>query len=165
VERSIDKINWKAVGKVMAAGNSQIVLNYNFIDNNVNAGTQPDLIVYYRLKMIDRDDSFEYSPIESVIFGNGRDALPEAGELLVFPNPASEGIHVEWDANQVDQPTALEFYDVSGKLIFSDKVGDQTSEHYVDFTKTNIEAGLCLMRVMSGDKAIQYKQIVVGKNH
>jgi hypothetical protein len=115
--------------------------------------------------MVDLDGAFEYSPIESVNFGNGRDVVPEENEFLVYPNPASEGIHVEWDANQLDQPTALEFYDVSGKLIFSEKVEDQTSQHYVDFTKTNIETGLCLMRVMSGDKAIQFKQIVVGKNH
>lgn len=168
IERSFDKINWQPVGKVNAAGNSQLILNYQFTDKNVTNGiTSGNVTAYYRLKMVDLDGSFKYSPIQSVNFGKLGDEsiVANEGEFIVYPNPASEGVHVEWDANQVDQPTLLEFYDVSGKLIFSEKVEDQTSQLYVDFTKTNIEAGLCLMRVMSGDKPIQFKQIVVGKNH
>jgi len=112
------------------------------------------------------DGSYEYSPIESVKFGNSsRDVVDNTADFFVYPNPASEGIHVEWDADQVKQPTSLEFYDLSGKLVYTEKVEDQTDQHYVDFTKTNIQSGLVLMRVMSGDESINYKQIVVGKDH
>jgi len=165
VERSYDKITWKTAGQVKAGGNSQIVLNFNFLDNDVYDGKSSSQIAYYRLKMVDLDNSFEYSPIESVNFGKASDAIVTNHEFVVYPNPASEGIHVQWDAAQPDQPTSLEFYDVSGKLIYTEKVDDQTNQQYVDFTKTNIQTGLCLMRVMSGDKAIEYKQIVVGQNH
>jgi len=165
IERSYDKITWKNAGQVKAAGSSQIILNYSFLDKNVYNGTASDVTVYYRLKMVDLDNSFEYSPIESVHFGNGRDAIVNGNEFLVYPNPASEGVHIEWDADQPDQPTSFEFYDLSGKLIYTQKVEDQTNEQYVDFTKTNIQTGLCLMRVMSGDKSIEHKQIVVGQNH
>ncbi len=165
IERSTDKINWKTIGNVNAAGNSQIVLNYQYLDKNVNLGSQANAIIYYRLKMVDLDGTFEYSPIESVNFENGRDVVAEDNTFLVYPNPATEGIHVEWSSSLVDQPTQLEFYDISGKLVHVEKVGDQTNEQYVDFTKANIQSGLCLMRVMSGDKPIQYKQIVVGQDH
>jgi len=166
IQRSTDKIEWSNAGKVNAAGNSQIILNYQFVDENVYNGKDANLKVYYRLMMTDLDGSFKISPVRDVQFGNPNSStLLSSYEFLVYPNPASEGIHVEWDANQLDQPTSLEFYDVSGKLIYTEKVEDQTNQHYVDFNQTNIQTGLCLMRVMSGDKAIEYKQIVVGQNH
>jgi hypothetical protein len=165
IERSYDKVSWKTAGQVKAAGNSQIVLNYQFLDKDVYNGVTSNLTVYYRLKMVDFDNSFEYSPIESVNFGNARNVEGNTSDFLVYPNPASEGIHVEWNADQVKQPTAFEFYDLAGKLIHTEKIEEQTSEHYVDFTKTNIQTGLIMMRVLSGDETINYKQIVVGQNH
>jgi len=166
IERSKDQVNWTTVGQVQAAGNSQIVKNYQYLDNNVYNGVSSKLTVYYRLKMVDLDGSFEYSPIESVKFGNNnRDVVDNADDFFVYPNPASEGIHVEWDADQVKQPTSLEFYDLAGKLVYTEKVEDQTDQKYVDFTKTNIQSGLIMMRVLSGDETINYKQIVVGQNH
>jgi len=166
IERSKDQVNWTTLGQVQAAGNSQIIKNYQYLDNNVYNGVSSKLTVYYRIKMVDLDGSYEYSPIESVKFGNSsRDVVDNTADFFVYPNPASEGIHVEWDADQVKQPTSLEFYDLSGKLVYTEKVEDQTDQHYVDFTKTNIQSGLVLMRVMSGDESINYKQIVVGKDH
>jgi hypothetical protein len=164
IERSLDNVNWKSIGQVKAAGNSQIIQNYDYIDVGVYNGVASSLTAYYRLKMVDLDGAFSYSPIESVSFERNS-ASDNPRDFVVYPNPASEGIHVQWDASQVDQPTALEFYDITGKLIYTETVQDQTNEQYVDFTKTNIQAGLILMRVMSGDQAIEYKQIVVGQNH
>jgi hypothetical protein len=163
VERSFDKAKWSDIGKVQAAGNSQIVQNYQYMDVAVYNGTASNLTVYYRLKMVDIDGSFEYSPIESVNFGKPS-LVNNTREFLVYPNPASEGIHVEWDANQVDQPTSLEFYDLSGKLILVERVPDQTNQQYVDFTKANMGTGLFLMRIMNGDQPIEYKQIVIGQH-
>ena len=116
--------------------------------------------------MVDLDGKFSYSPVESVIFGNNtRGVVDNSADFFVYPNPASEGIHVEWDADQLKQPTSLEFYDLDGKLVYTEKIEEQTSQKYVDFTKTNIQSGLFLMQVMSGDESINYKQIVVGKDH
>jgi len=141
-------------------------MNYQYLDQDVYSGVSSKLTVYYRLKMVDLDGSYEYSPIESVIFGNNlRDVEDYADDFFVYPNPASEGIHVEWDADQLKQPTSLEFYDLSGKLVYTEKVEEQTDQKYVDFTKTNIQSGLVLMRVLSGDETINYKQIVVGKSY
>jgi hypothetical protein len=166
IERSKDKVKWTNVGQVAAAGNSQIILNYQYLDKDVYSGVSSNLTVYYRLKMVDLDGSFSYSPIESVKFGNSsRDVVDNADDFVVYPNPASEGIHVEWDIDQVKQPTSLEFYDLSGKLVYTEKVEEQTDQKYVDFTKTNIQSGLVLMRVLSGDETINYQQIVVGKSY
>lgn len=56
--------------------------------------------------MVDLDSKFKTSPIESVIFGNSGTT---GREFVVYPNPSSDGIQIEWDANLIDQPTSLEF--------------------------------------------------------
>ena len=164
VQRSKDKRNWTNAGIVTAAGNSQIVLNYEFIDQNVYNGDASRLSVYYRLQIFDLDGRMKYSPIESIVFGNS--ARGEANDLAlhVYPNPASDGIQIEWDAENLDQPTSLEFYDVAGKLIHVQKMSDNTNQEYVDFEHTNIQAGLYLLRIMNGTEPIEHKQIVVGQN-
>lgn len=165
IQRSFDKLNWTDIGQVKAAGYSQVIQSYDFVDQNVYDGKTANLTAYYRLYMVDLDNTASHSPIKSVQFSAAikNDAL--AGSFLVYPNPASEGVHVEWDANQVDQPTAIEIYDMTGKLVHNVTVSDQTNQKYIDFTKSNLQPGLFLMRIMSGDQAIEHKQIVVSQNH
>lgn len=50
LERSIDGKNWLAIGNVVAAGNSQTELDYQFIDVNFR-----ETVNYYRLKQTDID--------------------------------------------------------------------------------------------------------------
>lgn len=56
VERSNDAKNWKRVGKVKSAGTSTVVNRYSFGDYFPEGRA-----VYYRLKQVDTDGSFEYS--------------------------------------------------------------------------------------------------------
>jgi hypothetical protein len=161
VQRSTDNRNWSTIGDVKAAGNSLSVERYNFIDADVYNGVDVKLNAHYRLVMVDLDGKTEVSPIATVSFGT---KASDAREFLVYPNPASDGIHVEWDAHQVDQPTSIEFYDITGKLVYTDLVPEQINQQYVDFGRTNIKSGLYLMRVMSGTEAIEHQQIVVGQN-
>jgi hypothetical protein len=161
VQRSFDKKTWANVGRVNAAGNSQLIENYQFVDQNVYNGVDSRLNVYYRLQMFDLDGRNKLSPIENVIFGNDKST---AAQFSVYPNPASDGVQVEWDANNLDQPTSLEVYDVTGKLVYVQKVSDNTNQDYIDFKLANIHSGLFLLRIMNGTDAIGTKQIVVGQN-
>jgi len=163
IQRSLDKKVWSNVGKVIAAGNSQVVENYEFLDQNVYNGADSRLSVYYRLQMVDLDGQKKNSPIENVVFGT--DATISKGlAISVYPNPASDGVQVEWDANNIDQPTLLEIYDVTGKLVLQQKVSDNANQEYIDFGPAKITAGLYLLRIMNGTEPIDHKQIVVGQN-
>lgn len=159
IQRSFDKKTWTNVGRVNAAGYSQMIENYEFTDFDVYNGRDNRLTAYYRLQMSDLDGRTKLSPIESVIFGttstNGR-------EFVVYPNPTSDGLQVEWDANSVDQPTTLEFFDIHGKLIYTRKVSENTNQEYIDFGQTTIQPGLYLLRILNGAEPLDYKQIIVG---
>lgn len=61
VERSIDGENWSTIAYVAAVGNSSNVNNYSFTDKNISPKT-----VYYRVKEVDVDGKFVYTPVKSI---------------------------------------------------------------------------------------------------
>jgi len=161
VQRSFDKYTWQDIGSVAAAGYSISILNYELFDANVNSGRSSRLQVYYRLKMFDLDGSSRLSPIQSVVFNNG--SATKSNEFLVYPNPATDGVQVEWSSENIDIPTSFEIYDVTGKFIYRQEILEKTNQAYIDFGPAKLQSGLYLLRVLSGTKPIDHQQIVVDR--
>jgi hypothetical protein len=78
IQRTIDATDYQSVGKIPAAGNSEVPFHYEFIDNLLVLASPK---YYYRLKMIDLDGRFTYSPIISIAIPAG------AFHLTAYPNP------------------------------------------------------------------------------
>lgn len=76
IERSIDGINFSEIGFVPAANTSQS--NYAFTDSSI----QKSQIYYYRLKQIDIDGHFTFSPIIQITTNIGNDDF-----FAITPNP------------------------------------------------------------------------------
>ncbi len=57
VERSTDAIHFIPIGRVAATGNSLFISNYSFTDHQPVKGFN-----YYRLKMVDADNRFRFTP-------------------------------------------------------------------------------------------------------
>ena len=82
VERSADGETFVSIGAVAAAGSSSGPRRYELLDARLPAGAA---LLYYRLRQVDRDGTFSYSPVRAV-------ALKGAGAgLALFPNPAPAG--------------------------------------------------------------------------
>jgi hypothetical protein len=79
VETSKDGLRFDKIGFVAGKGTSSQVQNYRFEDSSPLENSKK--VVYYRLKQLDFDGSFEYSKIIS-IRTNGKN------EIGVFPNPS-----------------------------------------------------------------------------
>lgn len=90
VEASVDAENFSSIGTVAGAGNSNEVLNYEFIDNNPYAKT-----MYYRLKQVDFDGKWENSEIVAI----KRNSL---GIIDIFPNPVNDLLHINFNTNEVN---------------------------------------------------------------
>ena len=82
VEWSTDGANWQNAGIVTAHGNSNDIVNYNFIHRSPAKG-----INYYRLKQVDIDDHKTYSSIVAVRYENN------AG-ISIFPNPVVQNLYI-----------------------------------------------------------------------
>lgn len=82
IERSQDTKIWTAIGEVKAAFESNVALHYAYTDALPEQGLN-----YYRLKMVDSDESFAYSSVRSVHF-------PELSWAEIFPNPVDDQLHI-----------------------------------------------------------------------
>ena len=81
VERSGNGQSFAAIGMVAAAGSSTAARSYELLDAKLPAGL---VRLYYRLKQVDLDGTFSYSPVRTVAVSG-----KVADGLLLFPNPTS----------------------------------------------------------------------------
>ena len=110
VFRSKDMEDWKEIGTVDAAGESQQLLDYRFVDENPLTGDN-----FYRLETVDIDDSTEYSDVVVVSFDFSRE------NFVVYPNPAKAG---EWVTVKGEFQT-VEAYDQTGRQVPFQRNGNQ----------------------------------------
>lgn len=83
IQRSRDGQNWIELTTMLGAGNSVQVLRYTFTDENPLPG-----ISYYRLKQIDYDGQFTFSPVIA-----NKSAQRE--QVVVYPNPTRDLLYVK----------------------------------------------------------------------
>ena len=115
VERSLNGLDFEEIGRVDAAGSSLQILNYAFVDANPVSGT-----LYYRLRQVDADGAYVYSPVEVVQFDAGR------GELRVYPNPSNGQFTLEAPAGT--QPLRVEVYDLRGRLCLQKEMNSPSQQ-------------------------------------
>lgn len=82
VQRSIDTRDWRVLGTVEAAFESNTTRNYTFTDSIPEPGLN-----YYRLKMVDADGTFTYSRVRQANF-------PEFSWAEVYPNPVDDQLRI-----------------------------------------------------------------------
>ncbi|MBO2012488.1 LamG-like jellyroll fold domain-containing protein [Hymenobacter negativus] len=81
VERSADGTTFARIGTVAAAGSSSPHV-YELLDGQLPTGAA---VLYYRLKQVDLNGTFSYSPVRTVALTRA------AAGLSLYPNPASHG--------------------------------------------------------------------------
>lgn len=82
IERSSDGKKWGRIGTVASSGESKVLVNYSYADNAPLAGEN-----LYRLKMVDKDDTYAYSAIRNVQI---------KGEAIKpYPNPVSDKLRID----------------------------------------------------------------------
>jgi hypothetical protein len=115
VERSADGKKYEKIGTVKAAGNSTKIVQYLKTDETIleskrNSDTRQ---LYYRLKMVDNDGTYEYSDI-AVVALNKTESRP----FSIVPNPSNDRIDLYIDVNR-DGTAAIDVIDITGKTVLS----------------------------------------------
>jgi len=107
IERSENGRDFEEIGKLAGAGTSYITLRYSFTDAWPLVGWN-----YYRLRQVDFDGQFSFSPIQAVLMGKPGDK----NRLQLFPNPAYNELNLKTD--ELIQPgDRLEIYDFTGQMV------------------------------------------------
>ena len=83
VERSADGRDFERIGTVAAAGSSSSARSYALLDARLPTEAA---LLYYRLRLVDLDGTFSYSPVRTIQLPNS-----PTHQLTLFPNPAGHG--------------------------------------------------------------------------
>jgi hypothetical protein len=140
LERSIDAKDFEIVDVIKAEQKPQ----YQFTDRYLLRGSY-----YYRLKTMDRDGSYKYSPIASLSIKDGQ-------SLIAHNNPAQDVLVIQSDDALVERAVGL--YSMDGKLI-EQKVMAQGIT-MIPFDVQALYSGTYLIRVSNGHDLRTSKVIV-----
>lgn len=116
IERSTDGINWQAIDRVAAAGNSSSKLDYQYYDRNLPISRSNDHIFYYRLQLVDLDGQYKYSDVRGVNF----EGIASTDVISLYPNPTTSLVNIDLRDMDIEQGSIhLIVVDMAGRLILN----------------------------------------------
>lgn len=133
IERSLNGIDYDKIGQVGAAGSSTQTINYSFKDEETWFN-----VAYYRIKMVDQDQSFEYSPVISLTrFSN---------DINIFPNPSEGDILINFGTTHIGTFN-IEYLDVTGRLAEEEINIDEFDKIHESEILKDMKPGLYFVKV------------------
>lgn len=145
VEKSLDGVNYEAIGKVQGAGTVSEVRYYDLMDLNPVVGKN-----HYRLKQVDFDGSFEYS--QSIVIEV--DELAWNFEVLkLIPNPTEGEINVRLSSD-ADAQMVYAIYNMMGQQIITKQVSIYTGMNSLELDLSNLANGVYNLVLDNGNEKI-----------
>lgn len=155
VERTnnINLNEWNTLQFVTGAGNSTSNKYYNYKDNSPLQG-----LSYYRLKQVDFDGSFTYSPVVEV---NNSNVIQSFELAQNFPNPFNPNTKISWQS-AVNGWQTLKVYDILGNevAVLVDEF-KPAGTYEVDFDASALTSGVYLYKLESGNFSSTKKMILM----
>lgn len=144
IERSTDAKTFEKIGQLAAAGHSEHLKTYTFSDNRID----PHLSYYYRLKMIDQDESFTYSPLRNIQAEKGKNfIITQPSE-----NPIRSGVlRIEVQSFKTSD-IQMALFDRAGQLLKSYTWRTSEGKWLLQLPLTDIASGVYYVRLLSNDQ-------------
>lgn len=144
IEKSSNGIDFSAVKRVSAAGNSSQERIYYELDRADN-----ELYSYYRLKLVDLNGSFFYSDIEVV-------AQTTSDAVSIYPNPSLDGqFEVAFNSFEVYENLAVR--DAQGRTVLEQNLGKNPK---VKLDLSELPAGVYQVQLI-GNKEVVSRKVVL----
>lgn len=138
LERSADGINFHAITSIAAEGKS----NYSYNDYAAPMSG----VVYYRLKNIDLDGKFAYSPIVKI------QRNVTGFQIQATPNPFVNTLRLKIES-PINEQVKLIITDIAGKQILKKDVILNSGTNWIGVSETSsLGKGTYLLSVFSGEK-------------
>ena len=145
IERSPDGVQYKNIGTVKAGAGQ-----YSFTDNNPRfSGTN-----YYRLKMIDKDGKFEYSPVR--VLNNSSSFY-----VSVYPLPAKGRLNIQIQSSKNEKAT-ISITDISGKVLITNSTSLSEGINNSFINIQSLSKGIYFLKVVTSE-ITEKKKIMVGQ--
>ena len=141
VQRSAEGSIWETIGVKKGKLNSLVQNSYEYIDENPLLG-----VSYYRLKQVDIDGNFTFTPIRSII----NDPVLD---FTVYPIPAKDEVKIKTGNQEIDH---LQLFDLLGGQI--EITFTLINGEYI-LPISTLKKGIYTLILTIGDKKINRKLI------
>jgi endonuclease/exonuclease/phosphatase family metal-dependent hydrolase len=153
IECAAENMDWKKIGFVEGQGNSSSSKNYTYIDLvNVSSGN-----LYYRLKQVDNDGSFEYSDVVSV-----QVSIPSEYRLSQnYPNPFNPETRIEFTLPE-KQLVSVKVYNLLGE--YAAEIVNEVKEagkYSVVFNASGLPSGMYVYTLETSGYTANRKMILL----
>jgi hypothetical protein len=140
ITRSSNGIDFVSIGKIAAAGSSNSILNYSFIDANPLSGTS-----YYQLVEYDTDGQTQKSKVIVVNFSSKGGLITE-----VFPNPSASEVQLTFNVTY-DEELSLLVTDVLGNQLQSTRISASKGENVLKVSLIAYPAAQYFIRIVDAN--------------
>ena len=144
IERSSNGQDYEAIGRVTASGFSSSEINYNFTDAAPLTG-----INYYRLAMIDKDNSKEYSGIVSILSKSNQSLSIVAAQI----STGKKDITIKIASTQ-NQKANLIIFDQGGRIILNEAITIQKGMNTINKATPVISKGIYYLKLFTSDATV-----------
>lgn len=150
LERSINGETFIPLTRIDGAGNSDIPLEYRFLDQEILRG-----IVQYRLKQTDFDGTASYSSVVEIHIE------PRTAAFSVFPNPYNgPQLHLEIVDVPENTPLRIEIRDIQGRIIYQGKTLALSTDPMIHHVNIQPKPGYYIVALITPNKTQTAKLIV-----
>ncbi|MEM7370178.1 MAG: T9SS type A sorting domain-containing protein [Bacteroidota bacterium] len=152
IQRSIDQRRFIEIGQLPAAGITDELSEYTFVDKKLHEVAVST--VYYRIQQLDLDGAHSMSKIQSIEIPDH----PIPLTVFAFPSPADHTINIR--CMGATQSTQLQLVSSLGHVMYKEKVEADFWQSAQVFDVSEWAAGIYFVRVSNGSSEAIYKFIV-----
>lgn len=143
---------WEQIGFVEGHGNSNAVKDYSFADKSISAGAYS-----YRLKQIDTDGTYEYSPVVEIDITTPADFSIAQN----YPNPFNPVTTISYTL-PVNSNVKLAVYNLLGEEVAMLVNSEQQAGVYnISFDAAGLASGTYIYRIIANDFVQTSKMILM----
>lgn len=144
IEHSIEGVHFDEIGHVSAAGNSSSQHSYLFNDANPVKGLN-----YYRLRIVDIDNSAKYSLVKSV-------KNTGLANFSIYPSPAKNNLNINIEAGSIDR-AKISVSDINGRIVHSDQITLQPGANTLPVDVSKFAAGTYFLKIQMNSSSVVKK--------
>ena len=149
VWHSTDAFNYRMIGNIKGAGNSQTRKTYTFLHDEPSTGVN-----YYRLSQTDFDQTQRYVGTLSV-----KSKVKNLNIIGIYPNPISSMLNVRYEALSGEEMN-YQIIDFLGKIVLSESIENASKgENNLSKDLSDLPNGIYFLQLKNNSEAVVQKFI------
>lgn len=141
LEHSSDGSTFTTTSVVFGSASNGDGAEYSYVDKSV-AGRSG--LIYYRLKMVDIDGNFTYSPVRIVRLGDEKTSIT----LTTYPNPVVNDLRITLPASWQNKQVNLDLYSAGGQHVNTLSVSNSSQTE--SLSVASLQKGIYFVKASCG---------------